>query len=96
LGWFLEYIPFWIMGRVTYLHHYFPALYFAIVCLTLTLDHLTTRFTPKFKNAILLIFGIAVIANYIYFIDFSFGMKGPASDYDGRRWLKSWKIHGDE
>ncbi|KAJ2400461.1 Protein O-mannosyltransferase 2, partial [Coemansia sp. RSA 2559] len=28
-GWALHYLPFFLMGRVTYLHHYFPAVYFA-------------------------------------------------------------------
>ncbi|KAJ1895005.1 Protein O-mannosyltransferase 2, partial [Kickxella alabastrina] len=32
-GWALHYLPFFLMGRVTYLHHYLPALYFALLLL---------------------------------------------------------------
>ncbi|CAI2176276.1 8797_t:CDS:10, partial [Funneliformis geosporum] len=41
IGWLLHYLPFWIMGRVTYLHHYFPALYFSILMAAFMTDHLT-------------------------------------------------------
>ncbi|PPQ95852.1 hypothetical protein CVT26_015982, partial [Gymnopilus dilepis] len=30
-GWSLHYFPFFLMGRQLFLHHYFPALYFAIL-----------------------------------------------------------------
>lgn len=39
-GWVLHWIPFGIMGRVTYLHHYFPAVYFAILSFGTFVDHL--------------------------------------------------------
>ena len=29
LGWALHYVPFWAMGRVLYIHHYYPALLFS-------------------------------------------------------------------
>ena len=39
IGWFLQYFPFLMMGRVTYLHHYLPTLYFAVIVLVHLLDH---------------------------------------------------------
>ncbi|GAO18804.1 uncharacterized protein UV8b_05916 [Ustilaginoidea virens] len=43
LGWALHYFPFFLMGRQLFLHHYFPALYFAIVALCQLFDFLTVR-----------------------------------------------------
>lgn len=33
LGWAMHYFPFFLMARQLFLHHYFPALYFAIMAL---------------------------------------------------------------
>ncbi|KAJ3189028.1 Protein O-mannosyltransferase 2 [Irineochytrium annulatum] len=93
LGWFLHYIPFWIMGRVTYLHHYFPALYFAIIMYVFMLDHVFKQLPSILHRLLLAAVGFGVFANFMYFSDFAFGMGGPAVEYSGRRWLRSWKIH---
>ncbi|KAF8797459.1 hypothetical protein BYT27DRAFT_6937850 [Phlegmacium glaucopus] len=33
-GWAFHFVPFLIMGRVTYLHHYLPTLYFSVDAVT--------------------------------------------------------------
>lgn len=43
LGWALHYFPFFLMQRQLFLHHYFPALYFAIAALCQTFDFATHR-----------------------------------------------------
>lgn len=43
LGWALHYFPFFLMERQLFLHHYFPALYFAIIALSQMFDFVTAR-----------------------------------------------------
>lgn len=92
LGWVLHYLPFGIMGRVTYLHHYFPALYFSILMVPFLLDHFTLRSSSLVKN---IVFGVAftlVVGVFFYFAPVAFGFAGPASQMKGRKWLQSWNI----
>ncbi|KAL1845038.1 hypothetical protein VTK73DRAFT_1296 [Phialemonium thermophilum] len=44
LGWALHYFPFYLMKRQLFLHHYFPALYFAVIAFCQIYDFVTARF----------------------------------------------------
>jgi len=44
LGWAFHYFPFFLMGRQLFLHHYFPALFFAILAVCQIYDFVTARF----------------------------------------------------
>ncbi|KAI8608658.1 MIR motif-containing protein, partial [Chytriomyces sp. MP71] len=93
MGWFLHYIPFYIMGRVTYLHHYFPALYFALINFAFMIDHIGNKFQPWVFRSFLWGFGGILFLVYMYFADFAFGIQGPAKAYSGRMWNKEWRIY---
>lgn len=43
LGWALHYFPFFLMARQLFLHHYFPALYFAVMAFCQLFDFITAR-----------------------------------------------------
>jgi len=43
LGWAFHYFPFYLMQRQLFLHHYFPALYFAVIALCQIYDYVTAR-----------------------------------------------------
>ncbi|KAK3386957.1 glycosyltransferase family 39 protein [Podospora didyma] len=92
IGWFLHYLPFVVMARVTYVHHYYPALYFAI----LTFGFLVDWFLRNQKKAIqYIIYGIldtTVIGLYIYFIPICWGMTGPNKQYSYMKWFDTWRM----
>ena len=43
LGWAFHYFPFFLMQRQLFLHHYFPALYFAVMAFCQAYDFITQR-----------------------------------------------------
>ncbi|KAI9654402.1 MAG: hypothetical protein M1829_000933 [Trizodia sp. TS-e1964] len=74
LGWAFHYFPFYLMQRQLFLHHYFPALYFAIIALCQIYDFTTNRISgvglrerPAIGKALALIFLVlSVVAFAIY------------------------------
>lgn len=92
LGWFLHYLPFVAMARVTYVHHYYPALYFAILCLGFCLDWNTRTLNKGVQWGLYAVLYAVVIGLFWLFKDICFGMEGPSSQWSHLRWLESWKM----
>jgi dolichyl-phosphate-mannose-protein mannosyltransferase len=92
LGYLFHYIPFIVMGRVTYFHHYMPSLYFAIFMTGFTVDYLTWGRKPFTKKAVFFVFYAIVISSFWLFSPTCLGMKGPSSNYDYLNWLPTWEI----
>jgi dolichyl-phosphate-mannose-protein mannosyltransferase len=92
LGWLLHYLPFFNTGRVTYLHHHFPALYFNILVVPFLLDHLTASDRPRNRRLVFGISFVSVIGVFIYFAPIAYDMGGSANDFSGRKWLQTWNI----
>ena len=105
LGWGMHYVPFYLMGRVLYFHHYFPALLFSCMLSATTLDFsfvlLASAIFNKTENAILfrnfMATGCIAILGYSFylFMPLSYGMGAftsadPKGLMYGLRWLSSW------
>jgi dolichyl-phosphate-mannose-protein mannosyltransferase len=74
-------------------HHYFPALYFAIILMSYLLDHVFGRLFSKSMHAMLFYGIISVIVGvFYYFSHFAFGFVEQFDGFEGRRWLSSWKF----
>jgi len=78
--------------RVLYLHHYLPALYFAILTEGFLFDHFTRNLNPKARLVVFAIAYIAVAATFIHFRDISFGMEGDNRKWKHLNWLPRWRI----
>ncbi|CAG8803589.1 15713_t:CDS:2, partial [Gigaspora rosea] len=79
-------------GRITYLHHYFPALYFLILMCAFVLNHLTSSCNQRTKHIVFGISYLTVILVFWYFKDIAFGFDYPSSELKGRQWLSSWNL----
>ncbi|KAF5322974.1 hypothetical protein D9611_009308 [Ephemerocybe angulata] len=95
-GWAFHYVPFLIMGRVTYLHHYLPTLYFAVLMFGHVLDHFifsSRRFSARTKA---IVFGVLVsilVATFWWFSGVAFGIDGPVNEHWGLKWRETWNIY---
>ena len=91
-GWALTYLPFFVMGRVLYLHHYYPALIFAVLATGFLFDHLTSKRSERTQRIVGIGCMLLVLATFIYFSPMCYGITGPGKAFRGRRWLKSWNL----
>ncbi len=90
----MTYLPFFIMGRVLYLHHYYPALVFAIMNIGFIFDHLFYNHRRSTQFAIVALVVSIYAATFIYFSPICYGILGPAREVlKGRRWLRSWNMY---
>lgn len=102
-GWGLHFLPFVIMGRVTYVHHYLPALYFAMIVFVYEVETFTTplKMSPKpaYRYAYFAIYAAlyaAVIGTFWYFRYLAWGMVGPKEQWAHLKLLESWRVSDDD
>ena len=95
LGWVLHYLPFVAMARVTYVHHYYPALYFAILSAGFALDWATrplARKDKRFEWAIYFGLYVLVTGLFVFFRAVVFGMEGDNKKWRHLKWFEKWRV----
>lgn len=103
LGWAFHYFPFFLMARQLFLHHYLPALYFAILALCQVFDFILNRastFGLKDKPAIGKVFmSLFLVLSVVVFALFSPLAYGNPWTKDACRKVKlvsSWDFECDK
>lgn len=92
IGWFLHYLPFVAMARVTYVHHYYPALYYAIFTFGFCIDWITRNWRKDIQWGFYLPWYLGTIGLYYLFRAISFGMEGPHTQWSHLKWFESWRM----
>ncbi|EKV12568.1 Protein O-mannosyl transferase [Penicillium digitatum PHI26] len=92
IGWVLHYLPFIIMARVTYVHHYYPALYYAILNFGFCIDWVTRKMNPRLSAAVYAFLYVIIVGLFIHFRAIVFGMEGSNQQWTHLRWLPGWKM----
>ncbi|CAK5268589.1 unnamed protein product [Mycena citricolor] len=95
-GWCFHFVPFLIMGRVTYLHHYLPTLYFSVLMVAHLLDHFvfsSRRWSMRVKIGVFGFCAGSVLLTFWWFKGVAFGIDGPIQKHKGLLWRESWNIY---
>ncbi|KAK0191625.1 glycosyltransferase family 39 protein [Armillaria mellea] len=90
LGWSLHYFPFFLMGRQLFLHHYFPALYFAILLLCGVFDLITSTLRPRVRLQIAAVLIVISIWAFLHFSPLAYGNTWTKDECKSSKWLKTW------
>lgn len=98
-GWGLHFMPFIIMGRVTYVHHYVPALYFAMLVWVYELELWSNAITrcrgPVLGNVLHFLSYVGVIYAFIHWRHLVFGMDGPKEKFLYLDLFPTWRVGND-
>lgn len=96
MGWGLHYFPFFLMGRQLFLHHYLPALYFAILLLCAVFDFLTSSLRPRWRLQIAAVLAILAIWNFSIFSPLAYGNAWTKAECHNAQWLRTWDFSCDD
>ena len=90
---FAHYLPFIIMARVTYVHHYLPCLFFKTVIICNVLELIRNKIPNKYVDLLFVLINFAaVIVTYIFLKCFAQGMSGLSLNYKHLELLSSWNL----
>ncbi|GAA6009588.1 hypothetical protein JCM11491_001025 [Sporobolomyces phaffii] len=91
LGWFLHYFPFFIMQRQLFLHHYFPALYFALLLTAVAFDLLTSFLRPRIRLQVAVVLILGAVGAWYYLSPLTYaGVWTRGQCESAKRWGKNW------
>ncbi|KAJ8583501.1 glycosyltransferase family 39 protein [Rhizopogon salebrosus TDB-379] len=89
-GYCFHYFPFFLMGRQLFLHHYFPALYFAVLLNCAVFDLVTSTLRPKIRLQIAAILMIISIIAFSKFSPLAYGDPWTKTKCSNAQWVKTW------
>ena len=97
LGWAFHYLPFYLMKRQLFLHHYFPALYFAITALCQVYDFATNRISgfglrerPAIGRALLTVFLAVSIFAFTLYSPLAYGNQWTQESCNKLKLFETW------
>lgn len=92
LGWCLHYLPFYYLDRQLFLHHYMPALYFAVLTLGVGVDLVTRRSPQSVKMAVLVAVSASIGYTYYVYSPITYGEKWSLNRCQKATLLNSWNL----
>ncbi|KAJ2812381.1 Protein O-mannosyltransferase 2 [Coemansia sp. 'formosensis'] len=93
-GWAVHYLPFFAMGRVAYIHHYLPVLYFGTLLLAYQIYNVSLWYLSKCRlRRVLFTCAVIVVFGFWWFLPLTYGCNKPIADQKGMQWTSSWPVY---
>ncbi|KAJ2792808.1 hypothetical protein GGI18_000108 [Coemansia linderi] len=92
VAWACHYVPFFLMGRELFIHHYFPALWMAILVLAFTLDLFTARMPAVVRVSVYVAVAAAVLHVFNTFSYITYSRTWTKEACLKTKWLSTWDI----
>ncbi|CAO1636281.1 unnamed protein product [Jaminaea pallidilutea] len=93
LAYALHFFPFVLMSRQLFIHHYLPALYFAILLMALLFDLLTAGLRPRFRLAAASAVIMVALLAYVEFSPLTYANPWSLKSCERARWIKTWDFN---
>ncbi|KAF8334982.1 glycosyltransferase family 39 protein [Cantharellus anzutake] len=90
IGWALHYLPFYLMQRQLFLHHYFPSLYFAIMLTAALFDFFFGTLRSRVRLQVGLVLILLVMYNFFHFSSLIYGNVWTRGQCESAKWIKDW------
>ena len=81
------------MARITYVHHYFSASYYAIIGFAVQIDWVAKRLPKPLAYMLMGCVAVMGIYTFLHFGDLTYGAKYPEVKLEKLEWLTSWNLY---
>jgi dolichyl-phosphate-mannose--protein O-mannosyl transferase len=88
----VQYLPWALVPRGTYIYHYFPAVPFIILCITLMVDYVMAR-SRRAGVWIVVVLSVLAGALFVAFFPYISGVRVSTAWLDAMRWLPNWLFY---
>ncbi|KAH9818063.1 family 39 glycosyltransferase [Melampsora americana] len=96
IGWATHYLPFYLMNRQLFLHHYFPSLYYTIILSSMSFEILTHKLKYKDRLTVFGVLVLIIVWNWYKFYPITYAGIWSRRECENSRWLRSWDFSCNE
>lgn len=93
IGYAMHFFPFFLMSRQLFIHHYLPALYFAVLMLALLFDLLTAGLRPRYRLAAASAMILVAVMTFSEFSPITYAQPWTLRSCERARWMKPWDFN---
>nr|ODO01135.1 dolichyl-phosphate-mannose-protein mannosyltransferase [Cryptococcus depauperatus CBS 7855] len=90
IAWSLHYFPFYLMQRQLFLHHYLPALYFAILLFCTVFDYIMSSFKPRTRGNVAIVIVLLVLWSWNHWSSLAYAGEWTSGSCEKSKWLRTW------